>query len=59
MDQNYSNAAIKARNNLVKNPRWDKEKESYICQHCSGVVPVEKMAFGYDCKVCGLPIHER
>lgn len=59
MNKEYNNKAIKARNKIVKNPRWDKEKEAYICQHCGAIVTVMKMSLGYDCGVCGLPIHER
>lgn len=46
------------RNKQVKTPRWDKEKEEYICQHCGGVVSANTMAYRYDCPNCKKPIHE-
>ncbi len=59
MNKDYSNEAIKVRNSLAKTPIWNKEKQNYICQYCGGVVPTWDMINGYDCCVCGLPIHER
>lgn len=55
----YSKEAIKARNALAKGARWDNEKQAYICQYCDGVVTTARMAHGYDCNACGLPINER
>ncbi len=47
------------RNKHVKTPRWDKEKEEYICQHCGGVVSANTMAYRYDCPNCKKPIHDK
>lgn len=53
----YEGKAIEARNLLAKSPRWDKEKQGYVCQHCRSIVSLWTVEKGYDCNVCGLPIN--
>lgn len=53
----FTKKGIVARNKKVVTPRWDKEKEQYICQHCGEEVSASTMSLGYDCDKCGLPIH--
>lgn len=43
----------------VKTPRWDEQQQAYICQHCGSVVSTTNMAWGFKCRKCRLPIHEK
>lgn len=59
MSKDYSPEAIKARNQLVKPAQYVPSENKYICPHCGSEIPIGNIAFGYDCKECGLPFNER
>lgn len=59
MNKDYSFEVVRARNQVVKPAMFDTDEGEYICSHCGSKIPVDVIAYGYDCKECGLPFNER